>query len=96
MEPILAPRTVSVNRRFTANSPILALPPPRIPHPIEGADSHYLPRTRKMMMAQHDRVSGTAITANAQPLGPAVDTFLTERDLAPSTHRVYALDLHVS
>jgi site-specific recombinase XerD len=47
-----------------------------------------------MMMAQHDRASGTAITANAQPLGPAVDTFLTEADLAPSTHRVYALALH--
>jgi site-specific recombinase XerD len=45
-------------------------------------------------MAQHDRASGTAITASAQPLGPAVDTFLTERDLAPSTHRVYALVLH--
>jgi hypothetical protein len=47
-----------------------------------------------MMLTQHSPASATVFTAGAQPLGPAVDTFLTERDLAPSTHRVYALVLH--
>ena len=33
-------------------------------------------------------------TAGGQPLGPAVASFLAERDLAPSSHRVYVLALH--
>ena len=33
-------------------------------------------------------------TAGGEPLGPAVASFLAERDLAPSSHRVYVLALH--
>ena len=32
-------------------------------------------------------------TAGGEPLGPAVASFLAERDLAPSSHRVYVLAL---
>lgn len=45
-------------------------------------------------MNQHVPASVTAFTAGSQLLGPAVDCFLTERDLAPSTRRVYVLILH--
>jgi integrase len=83
-----------VNSRFTANSVTLSLPQPRVFDPTEGTDSHCLPRTREMMLTQRSPASATASTAGGQPLGSAVDTFLTERDLAPSTHRVYALVLY--
>ena len=33
-------------------------------------------------------------TVGGEPLGPAVASFLAERDLAPSSHRVYVLALH--
>jgi len=33
-------------------------------------------------------------TAGGEPLGPAVASFLAERDLAPSSRRVYVLALH--
>jgi len=32
-------------------------------------------------------------TAGGEPLGPAVASFLAERDLAPSSHRVYVFAL---
>ncbi|MGH3847148.1 MAG: hypothetical protein ACRDS0_37870, partial [Pseudonocardiaceae bacterium] len=83
-----------MNSRFTANPDTLTLPPPRVFDPTEGTDSHCLPRPREMMLTHHSPASATASTAGCQPLGPAVDCFLTERDLAPSTHRVYALALH--
>lgn len=47
-----------------------------------------------MMLTPRPPVSPTASTTVGAPLGPAVEAFLTERDLAPSTHRVYALALH--
>ena len=33
-------------------------------------------------------------TAGGEPLGPAVASFLAERDVAPSSRRVYVLALH--
>jgi site-specific recombinase XerD len=44
-------------------------------------------------MATHPNVS-LLTTGRAQLLGPAVTVFLAETDLAPATHRVYALTLH--
>ena len=35
----------------------------------------------------------TRLSAGGEPLDKAVAAFLTERDLAPSSHRVYALAL---
>ena len=67
-----------MNRRFTANSPTLRF--------TDTTDSH-----------RADRGDSPLFTANpdAQQLGlaPAVAGFLTDRDLAPSSHRVYALTL---
>ena len=45
------------------------------------------------MVARQARGKVTRLTAGGEPLDAAVAAFLTERDLAPSSHRVYALAL---
>src|SRR5664280_3896735 len=52
--------------------------PPYLPRPGGGCD---------------DAPAGGP-TAGGEPLGPAVASFLAERDLAPSSRRVYVLALH--
>ena len=66
--------------------------PAQASHPDQGPDPHSPSFTAKRGTGR-SRSKLTALPREEEPLGRAVAAFLAERDLAPSTHRVYKLAL---
>src|SRR5450759_1986750 len=78
-------------------SPRPQLPSPHRPHGFSAwaldPTPPYLPRTGGGVMTHRPVAPAGRPTAGGAPLGPAVASFLADRDLAPSSHRVYVLAL---
>ncbi|MGO9901957.1 MAG: site-specific integrase, partial [Solirubrobacteraceae bacterium] len=82
-----------IHREPAYHPPRRGQPPQGLLHPTAKPTPRYLPRTRGIPIAKQAHVRLTASAVPGERLDTAIAAFLAERDLAPSSHRVYALAL---